>query len=194
MYDLLFKFVDPDATELDPYREDEFEKEIAKQREDEEWFVSLKDIYDLVTVGKINPKRLGQAFSSTVQIKFKRMHRYCRHFANFVIGLFYVGTIFAYAYAEYYSDNRSKQGIILGFTVVICDIYVWLIHKSGLFESSFALSIFSAVSRFLLYTAGKIMWVYGFMTIYILLGVFLTYKISVYHLSYKAKYTKNNIF
>jgi hypothetical protein len=37
------------------------------------------------------------------------------------------------------------------------------------------------------------MWVYGFFTIYILLGLFLTYYISEYHLPYRVTYNSETL-
>jgi hypothetical protein len=79
------------------------------------------------------------------------------------------------------------------FTIVICDIYLYLIYRSKLVKRPATLSTFAAIARYLTFLSGKEMWVYGFFAIYILLGCFLTFHIARYYLPYRANYKLDDI-
>jgi hypothetical protein len=74
---------------------------------------------------------------------------------NIIILFVYAVFIIAYAYTDYSVHNKSKQGIILMVTVVICDVYLWMIYKSKLVSKPSVLSAFGALTRYLTFLAGK---------------------------------------
>jgi hypothetical protein len=116
-----------------------------------------------------------------------------RMVANAFIIFCYACLILGYAYAEFKSLNRSKHGSILAVTIVVCDVYLWMIYKSKMIKSPATLSLFAAITRYLAFMTGKDMWIYGYFAIYILLSSFLATKISQRHLPFHVQHKREDL-
>lgn len=62
---------EPGNEDLDATREEDFGEEVMKQKKDELYQPTLKDVLDIFTIGKISTAKMLQAFGGGFQSKFE---------------------------------------------------------------------------------------------------------------------------
>ena len=70
LFYFISKYAKKDGQTLDPTRTDDFIQEIAESKADDETDLYQKDVYDMITIGKVSVPRMLDAFGQGIQGRF----------------------------------------------------------------------------------------------------------------------------
>jgi hypothetical protein len=92
-------------------RSNPISEELDAQRNDNDWFPTKHEIVDLCTIGKINNKKMMQAFGGGFQAAFKDSSRKARNCTNMILFVLYCGSFFGYSYSDYVWNTTRVEVI-----------------------------------------------------------------------------------
>ena len=142
-------------------------KEIEEQRLDEDWIPTMYDVFDMITIGNVNQRKMLNAFGAGFLTLNYHGSRCCKISTLFVLFMLYFGILAIYFYIVYDFDNKSKLGIVSALAVVINDIYVYLMYNARIINRIGILTLIMFSSRLFILLGGADYWVYGYLVIYI---------------------------
>jgi hypothetical protein len=173
-------------------RDNPISEELDAQRNNNDWFPTQHEIVDLCTIGKINNKKMMQAFGGGFQASFKNSSKKARNCTNLMLLILYCGSFFGYAYSDLVWDD-SKLGLATAITIACCDAYLWLLFKASFVKRLSGLTSIAAASRILVFGGGKSFWIYGYMIYYMLFSVVLMGYIVRKRFPYATAITQDSI-
>lgn len=77
--------------------------------------------------------------------------------------------------------------------VLITDVFIYLIWNSGITKSPTVLCMSAMLNRLLLYCFGGNYWLYGYMVLYLIYGVILSWVITKKRFPFEDVYNEMNI-
>jgi hypothetical protein len=78
----------------------------------------------------------------------------------------------------YLFDDKSKLGIITSISVVLMDVFSFLIYHSDMVESPIMVVILLIVNRLMMVSLGAKYFIYGYMLLYIMYSFAFVYQIA----------------
>jgi len=187
MRKMLEKYIPTDGDKPDPHRQDDFDEEVVEQLQDDNWIVTQPEIYDLVTIGKISPSKMLQAFGGGFQRKFNAAPLAVKRGINIGLAVLYFVMLVVYAWTVHYFDEGSKMGIVTALTVLIQDFYLFLLFNSRLIGRPSFLAMIVFASRILVYGGGATYWIYGYMINFMWLSFYLSWRVAQIRFPFSAQ-------
>lgn len=154
------------GVELDPDREADLNEEINEQAQDANWKVSSEDLCDIITVGMVDKDQVFQALGGGFQSKFNSRSAAFRLGAK--IGMLVLALLILAVYSFIvYLEDENKLGLITSVSVVLMDLFNYLLLKTELIETPGSLLFLLIMNRALMVAFGEGYWLYGYMVLYV---------------------------
>ena len=94
-----------------------------------------------------------------------------------ILFVLYLGLFVGYSIIDYYR-NDSAQGIITSILIVILDLFILMMYFAKVSRELALIVFFFFFSRICIFSFGRDYWLFGFMIVYIVLGVFCSHAIA----------------
>jgi len=91
---------------------------------------------------------------------------------------FATGILIVYSFVIYWYMDYSRLGFVTMIAVLLTDVFVYLIWNSEIVKSPTVLCFSAMLNRVLLYVFGGNYWIYGYMVLYLIYGVILSFVIT----------------
>ena len=91
---------------------------------------TIKELYDMLTIGKISESKMMNAFGQGFQRMAMDQSPMIRKIVNIGLLLLYFSIFAIYSYIDYDFNHGSKLGLVCSFAVVINDIQVYFMYNS----------------------------------------------------------------
>jgi hypothetical protein len=78
----------------------------------------------------------------------------------------------------YFNDGKSKLGIITSISVVLMDVFSFLIYHSDMVDSPIIVVILLVINRVMMVSLGANYFIYGYMLLYIMYSLAFVYQIA----------------
>jgi len=89
-------------------------------------------------------------------------------------------------------DGENKLGLITSVSVVIMDVYNYILFKSGMVEKPLGIIFLFIVNRILFVAFGEGYWIYGYMVLYILYATVFGWLIAKKHFPFEGDVVLEN--
>lgn len=179
----------------DREREDDFLEEVQEQRSNKSYFPCFEDVIDLFTIGGMEGDKddLGSAFGGGLQSAFHSLPTPIRRTISFFLWCCATAILIVYAYVIYWYMDKSRLGFVTMIAVLMTDVFVYLIYNSGITQSYTVLCFACMLNRLMLYVFGGNYWIYGYMVLYLIYGVILSYIITKKRFPFEDAFNDLNI-
>lgn len=151
----------------DPQRNNNMIDEIEEQKADDDWMPTMKELFDMLTIGKISEKKMMNAFGQGFQRMAMEQSPMITKIVNISLLVLYFGILAVYSYIDYDYNHGSKLGLVSSIAVVINDLYVYLMYNSRIISRISVLALIMFCSRIFILIGGADYWVYGYLFIYV---------------------------
>ena len=151
----------------DPKRNNNMIDEIEEQKANDDWMPTMKELFDMLTIGKISEKKMMNAFGQGFQRMAMEQSPMISRIVNIGLLVLYLGILAVYSYIDYDFNNGSKLGLVSSIAVIINDIYVYLMYNSRIISRISLLALIMFCSRFFILIGGADYWLYGYLIIYV---------------------------
>ena len=84
----------------------------------------------------------------------------------------------AYAAVVAWQDGGNKLGVITACSVVLMDLFNFLLYNSSMVDTPTGLTYLLILNRALMVALGAGRWIYGYMILYLLYGLVFAYQIA----------------
>lgn len=101
--------------------------------------------------------------------------------------------LIVYSYVIHWYMDRSRLGFVTMIAVLLTDLFIYLIWNSGITKSPTVLCFSALLNRLLLYCFGGNYWIYGYLVLYIIYGVILSWVITSRKFPFESAYSDMNI-
>jgi hypothetical protein len=166
--EILMQFFPNEGESLDPDRDTDLIKEVDDQAADPEWRPNMHDLKDVVTVSRVSGAKFMDMLGSGMIHRFKKRPA---AFQVMVKGIFLgVALLFLaiYSLLLYFFDDGNKMGIVISVSVVMMDIFTYVLTFSRLVDSPPQILFLLIINRALMIAFGKSFWILGFYLLYII--------------------------
>jgi hypothetical protein len=89
--------------------------------------------------------------------------------------------------------DESRLGFVTMIAVLMTDVFVYLIWNSGITTSHTVICFALMFNRVFLYIFGGNWWIYGYMVLYLIYGVILSYVITAKRFPFEDAFNDMNI-
>jgi hypothetical protein len=98
-----------------------------------------------------------------------------------------------YSYVIYWKMDNSRLGFVTMIAVLLTDVFVYLVWNSGVTQSYTVLCLSCMLNRLMLFVFGGNYWIYGYMVLYLIYGVILSWVITKKRFPFEDAYNDMNI-
>ena len=92
----------------------------------------------------------------------------------------------------YFFDDKSKLGIITSVSVVLMDVFSFLIYQSDMVDSPIIVVVLLITNRILIVSFGQNYFIYGYMLLYIMYSIAFVYQIARNRFPYEGDVVLKN--
>ena len=150
----LDKFIKKGGPKPDPKRTNDLLAEIEYKKVDDDWIPNINDIYDIITIGKINENKMMNAFGRGFQKIAMDKSQGIRIAINGSMVMLYVVILLVYAWLDYDRNDKSKLALVSSVAVFVNDIYVYLMYNARIIKRVSILALIIFCSRFFILLGG----------------------------------------
>lgn len=94
-----------------------------------------------------------------------------------ILFVLYAGLFVGYSVIDYHR-NDSAQGIITSIVIMILDLFILMMYAAKVSREPALIVLFFFFSRICIFCFGQDYWLFGFMIVYIVLGVNCSHNIA----------------
>jgi len=132
----------------------------------------------MLTIQKVSGVEWDAALGGGVVQRFNNLGGGIKIGAKLGLVLVSLLVLVGYTLALFFADNKNTLGIIIAVSVVCMDLFNFVIYMSGMIESASGIVTMLVLNRILMVIFGEKLWVYGFMVLFVMYGVWLVYLIT----------------
>jgi hypothetical protein len=170
-------------------------EELGEERANQKYFPTYMDVIDLATLVEQSENQgdIGTAFGGGIQSAFKSLSINAQRMITISLWIASIGILVIYSYVIFWKMEESKLGFVTMISVIITDIFVYLIWNSNVVESTTIISGATILNRLLLYVFGGNYWIYGYMLLYLIYVAILSVMITKKRFPFEDVYGNINL-
>jgi len=146
---------------------------------------SYEDLCDIITIGAVSKGKMSEITGGGFFSRFQQRSEAFQKTVQISLLISSVLILAIYSYVVY-TWNKSKLGLITSVSVVLMDIYNFLLFKSGMIEKPIGIVFMFIVNRILFVSFGEGYWIYGYMCLYICYSVTFGWLIAKKHFPFEG--------
>lgn len=175
---IIKKFFPVSGTEPDRNRDVNLIEEIEEQQNDPNWKLCYEDLTDFLTVSKVSNDKFKTIMGASMVQEFNSKSKAVQRTIKLVILIIAALPLAGLSVLLYLKDDKSKLGIVTSVSVVLMDVFSFLIFHSDMVDSPIIVVILLIVNRVLMVSLGSSYFIYGYMLLYIMYSTAFIYNIA----------------
>ena len=180
------KFFPLAGEEPDRERDVNLLEEIESQQDDADWKLSYEDLTDFITISKVSNGKFSTIMGSGLVSQFNAKPKGVQRMVKGIILGLSVLPLVGLSLSLYLGDDKSKLGIITSVSVVLMDVFSFLIYHSDMVDSPIIVVILLIVNRVMMVSLGSAYFIYGYMLLYIMYSFAFVYNIAKNRFPYES--------
>ena len=172
------KFFPLSGVEPDRDREVNLLEEIEEHQNNPEWKLCYEDLTDFITISKVSNEKFKTILGSGLVATFNAKPLSVQRMVKGIILFLSVLPLAALSLLLYLNDDKSKLGIITSVSVVLMDVFSFLIYHSDMVDSPIIVVILLITNRIMMVSLGSSYFIYGYMLLYIMYSFAFVYNIA----------------
>ena len=148
------KFFPLTGEEFDRERDVNLVEEIQENQDDPNYKLSYEDLTDIITISKVSNDKFAALLGADLVQKFNQKSKGSQRMIKLIVIAVSSVPLIALSLILYFLDDRSKLGIITSISVVLMDLFSFLIYQSNMVDAPIIVVILLIVNRVMMVSLG----------------------------------------
>ena len=133
---------------------------------------------DIITISKVSNDKFAALLGADLVQKFNKKSKGSQRMIKMIVIAVSSLPLIALSLILYFLDDRSKLGIITSISVVLMDLFSFLIYQSNMVDAPIIVVTLLIVNRVMMVSLGQNYFIYGYMMLYIMYSTAFVFQIA----------------